>query len=127
VTATAAIAEPPLPRPRPEGLTGPGRPETIDYNAIAAIAYGDDRAEAEGSEFMSLEQRQRLAPIPNEEPLSRFDPRREGLVAVVGPDGEPIWIYEDQMRGRDATNSGVTFQTRRVQSNPFGFVYDEFW
>lgn len=120
-----AVIEPPRPIPRPEGLTVP-RSQAIDYDAIAEIAYGNRGVVPETQGFMSLEERRALAPIPGEEPLEPYDPRREGLVAVVGPDGEPIWIYEDQVRGQAAPDSGVTFQTRRVQSHPYGFVYDEY-
>src|SRR5690606_7718561 len=54
---TVAVAEPPRPIPRPEGLTGP-RQQAIDYDAIAAIAYGEDGAVPETGEFMSLQERQ---------------------------------------------------------------------
>jgi hypothetical protein len=30
------------------------------------------------------------------------------------------------VRGNATSNSGVTFETRRVQSNPFGFVYEDY-
>lgn len=142
---TVAINEPPRPIPRPEGLSVPRvqQPQSqpaIDYDAIAAIAYGQDETVIEppmvgnSGEFMSLEQRRQLAPLTGEVPYppasvpdrAPYDPSQDGLVAVVGPDGEPIWIYEDQVRGNATTNSGVTFQTRRVQSNPFGFVYEDF-
>lgn len=123
----AAVIEPPHPIPRPEGLTGP-RQQAIDYEAIAAIAYGEDRAVPDTGEFMSFEERHALTVPPTQEQyLAPDDPRRQGLVAVVGPNGEPIWIYEEQVRAGAATNSGVTFSTRRVQSNPFGFVYDDFY
>lgn len=124
---TVAVVEPPRPIPRPEGLTGP-RQQAIDYDAIAAIAYGEDGAVPETGEFMSLQERQALvAPQPRDDYLAPDDPRREGLVAVVGPDGEPIWIYEEQMRAGVPGNSGATFSTRRVQSNPFGFVYEDYY
>lgn len=122
-----AVIEPPRPVPRPEGLTGP-RQQAIDYEAIAAIAYGEEPVAIDTGEFMSLEQRRALvAPQVQEQYLAPDDPRRQGLVAVVGPNGEPIWIYEEQVRAGAATNSGVTFSTRRVQSNPFGFVYEDYY
>lgn len=121
----ANVAEPPRPIPRPEGLTGPSvlastapqRGTVIDYEAIAAAAYGSD------DEFMSIEQRRALAPLPGEAGYrSEYDPRTEGLVQVVGPDGVAIWVYEEQLRS--PTNSAVTFQTRRP-ANQFGFIYDD--
>lgn len=132
-----AVIEPPRPMPRPEGLSLPRAQQpqpVIDYDAIAAIAYGQDERVIEpplpapGGEFMSIEQRHQLAPLTSEFPStpSAYDPRQDGLVAVVGPDGEPIWIYEEQVRGNATSNSGVTFETRRVQSNPFGFVYEDY-
>lgn len=127
-----AVVAPPRPIPRPEGLSVPRPQQAIDYDAIAAIAYGQDETYVqpgtvpETGEFMPVEQRRALAPLADEGPYAPYDPRREGLVAVVGPDGEPIWIYEEQVRGNATTNSGVTFQTRRVQSHPYGFVYDDY-
>ncbi|WP_196257796.1 hypothetical protein [Pelagibacterium limicola] len=125
-TQTAGVIEPPRPIPRPEGLSVPRQQQAVDYEAIAAIAYGQDRAVPDTGEFMSLEERSRLGAVAGEDPYAPYDPRREGLVAIVGPDGEPIWIYEEQVRGNATTNSGVTFQQRRVQSHPYGFVYDDF-
>ncbi|WP_116653957.1 hypothetical protein [Pelagibacterium sediminicola] len=124
---TVAVAEPPRPIPRPEGLAGP-RQQPIDYDAIAAIAHGEDGAVPETGKFMSLQERQALvAPQPRNGYLAPDDPRRQGLVAVVGPDGEPIWIYEEQMRAGVPGNSGARFSTRRVQSNPYGFVYEDYY
>lgn len=121
----ALVAEPPRPIPRPEGLTGPSviastapqRGTVIDYEAIAAAAYGPD----DGTEFMSFEQRRALAPLPGEPGYAGYDPRADGLVEVIGPDGVTIWVYEEQLR---APSSGVTFQTRRPADN-YGFIYDE--
>lgn len=123
-----AIVEPPLPKPRPADLpvrtAAPQAPTTegIDYDAIAAAAYGQQgQPVAVDSQFMSIEQREALAPLPSE-PIPGgvgFDPGTEGLVAISGPSGETIWVYPEQL---DA-NSSVTFETRRV-GNEFGFIYD---
>lgn len=114
---SAAIAEPPRPIPRPEGLVAPAQP-AIDYDAVAAAAS----APWDDGEFMSYEQRRALAPVAGETGYGAQDPRQDGLVAIVGPSGQTIWVYEDQLR---ANESRVTIQSRQVQTNPYGFVYDD--
>ena len=62
-------------------------------------------------------------------PDSGYDPRigssseQDELVGVVGPNGEILWVYEEQV---PALNSRVTIQRRQQvpQNNPFGFVYE---
>lgn len=119
----------PQPVPRPEGLSVPksgqkadtepqGRP--IDYEAITAVANGARNGPDTG--FMSYEERAALAPLPGR---SQPMPGRAGqdeLVAVVGPQGETIWVYQDQI-------DSVTRRTDRPVSdpgNPYGFVYDDY-
>lgn len=109
-----AIAEPPLPRPRPEGLAVQSADSELDYDAIAEAAYG-----AREPQF-SPQERQALEPMPG---VSEFTPNRanqDELVGVVGPNGEVIWVYEEQV---PSMNSRVTIQ-RQQPVNPFGFVYD---
>lgn len=120
-----AIAEPPLPRPRPEGLTvrsaeteaAQGAETGLDYDAIADAAYG-----ARDPQFSTPSGPQTLEPMPG---ISDFDPNagrsnQDELVGVVGPNGEVIWVYEEQV---PSMNSRVTVQ-RQQPVNPFGFVYD---
>lgn len=126
-TAPVAVLEPPLPLPRPEGLQGQRTtasvaPEpqrgAVDYDAIAAAAYGGD-----DSAFMTPEERRELAPMPgvaNFEPEESFDPRSQGLVEIVDASGERIWVYEDQIRD---TDSRVTVNNQR-RAEEFGFVYE---
>lgn len=127
-----AVIVPPRPIPRPEGLSVPRQEPAIDYDALAAIAYGQDEAIVPpapvpgAGEWLPNAQPEAYGPVIEDTPYEPYDPRREGLVAVVGPDGEPIWIYEEQMRGNSMPNSDVTFETRRVQSHPYGFVYDDY-
>ena len=113
-----AIIEPPLPRPRPDGLAARGVETGLDYDAIADAAYG-----GRDSEFMTPQQRQTLEPMPGVsgfEPNGGYAPPQDELVGVVGPNGEVIWVYEEQVPNM---NSRVTIQ-RQQTVNPFGFLYD---
>lgn len=113
-----AVAEPPLPKPRPEGLSVQSAGAELDYDAIAQAAYG-----AREPELMTQQERQTLAPMSS---VSNFDPRgtqnpgRDDLVGVVGPNGEVIWVYEEQV---PTMNSRVTIQ-RQQPVNPFGFTFE---
>ena len=125
-TQTAAI-EPPLPQPRPQDMPVREAEPFIDYDAIANAAYEAERANPPAGQPQSgitFEQRQALAPIPNEgfEDSNGYDPRQDQLVGVVGPNGEVIWIHEDQVRN---TNQSRVNVQRTQRENPFGFVYDE--
>lgn len=137
-TETAAVEMPPIPVPRPADLPEPPRTasvsdgqqdgvragQRIDYEAITAAAHGQSRSSVE---FMSREDRERLAPIPNEPgyaaaPASSYDPRTDGLVEVVTANGDVIWVYQDQVDRRGAELVGPVNRG----SNPLGFVYDSF-
>lgn len=113
-----AVIEPPLPRPRPESLAVRSVETGLDYDAIADAAYG-----GRDSEFMTPQQRQTLESMPGVagfEPNGGYAPRQDELVGVVGPNGEVIWVYEEQV---PTMNSRVTIQ-RQQTVNPFGFLYD---
>ena len=113
-----AIAEPPLPRPRPEGLAVQSTETGLDYDAIADAAY-----EARQPQFLTPPEPRTLEPMPG---VSDFNPNgvarsnQDELVGVVGPNGEVIWVYEDQV---PTMNSRVTIQ-RQQPVNPFGFVFE---
>lgn len=116
-----AVVPPPTPQPRPEGLEVRPNERVVDYEAIAEAAYGTP-----SGEFMSREERSSLAPLPGGNQTGAvYDPRQDELVGIVGPNGEVIWVYEDQVR---SPNSRVTFQgwqqNAPPSNNPFGFVYD---
>lgn len=118
VETQVAVVEPPLPRPRPEGLAVRSVETGFDYNAIAEAAYGE-----RDSEFMTPQERRTLEPMPGVagfDSAGGYDPRQDELVGVVGPNGEVIWVYEDQV---PAMNSRVTIQ-RQQQVNPFGFIFE---
>ncbi|RDE10187.1 hypothetical protein [Pelagibacterium lacus] len=109
-----AVSEPPRPMPRPEGLVAPtSAPDVVDYDAIAAVAGA-----APETEFMSPEQRRSL--VTTSETYTSNQPNADGLVQIVGPSGQVIWVYADQLQAND---SRVTVQ-RPQPDNPFGFVYD---
>lgn len=141
-----AVIEPPRPIPRPAGLTaaprdpistagtgGQAASGMIDYDATVNAPFG-----IPAEPPMTLDQRQDLLPPANlgnhpatENGVVR-DPERDELVGVVGPSGQVIWIYEEQLRNND---SRVTFQTNQPAQNPaplqnsqpvnpFGFVYE---
>jgi hypothetical protein len=126
---TAAI-EPPRPLPRPDGLAVPQQQDAtgIDYDAIARAA-GVSRQNSQMSVpgVLTPPDTQTLAPLAG--PDSGYDPRIGGtsdqdeLVGVVGPNGEILWVYEEQV---PTLNSRVTIQRQQQvpQTNPFGFVYE---
>jgi len=127
--AEMAAIEPPRPLPRPEGL-GVSQQETtgIDYDAIARAAGAPNRnSQVSAPGFLVPPDTQTLAPLTG--PDSGYDPRigssseQDELVGVVGPNGEILWVYEEQV---PALNSRVTIQRRQQvpQNNPFGFVYE---
>lgn len=148
-----AVTEPPRPLPRPEGLSAAPRSDAIDYDAIAAAAGGQTstgvlQPPAQQQSVITLPQQQQPvittplpqqsatvvpqqpammtppAPVPGADGLLR-DPNRDELVGVVGPSGQIIWVYEEQLR--ETERSRVTFQNNQPQpqqTNPFGFVYD---
>lgn len=149
-----AVTAPPRPLPRPEGLSAAPREEAIDYDAIAAASGGQTsgvlRPPAQQQSVITLPQQQQQqsvitqplpqqsanvapqqpaaitppAPVPGDDGLLR-DPNRDELVGVVGPSGQIIWVYEEQLR--ETERSRVTFQNNQPQApqvNPFGFVYD---
>ena len=110
-----AVIEPPLPRPRPADL--PTAEPSLDYDAIAGAAYGDRAAD-----IAVPQERRELEPMPGvSEFAGNYDPREDELVGVVGPNGEVIWVYEEQVQGMN--NSRVSVQ-RPQPVNPFGFVYE---
>ncbi len=121
-TRMAAV---PLPQARPADL--PVRPAIEpDYEEVAETTPQQTQTSSSSGtsgEFMSQSERENLAPMPadpNYDTSGGYDPRDDGLVGVVGPNGEVIWVYEDQV---PQNNSRVTFQNQ-ASSNPFGFLYD---
>ncbi|WP_127142928.1 hypothetical protein [Pelagibacterium montanilacus] len=136
-SATEVAAIPPLPLPRP--ADAPSRPvqtasvaeprqvETrTDYEAITAAAHG--QSSGSSVEFMSREQRERLAPLTAEPGYASnsspdFDPRAEGLVEVVTANGDTIWVYEDQV---DRGSAQLVGPVNDGGSAPLGFIYDTF-
>ncbi len=126
---TAAI-EPPRPLPRPEGLGVPRQQETtgIDYDAIARAAGASGQSsQVLAPGFLTPPNTRTLAPLDG--PDGGYDPRIGGtpeqdeLVGVVGPNGEILWVYEEQV---PTLNSRVIIDRRQQapQTNPFGFVYE---
>ena len=126
---TAAI-EPPRPLPRPEGLAVPQEqePTGIDYDSIArAASASSQNSQVTGAGFLAPPDTQTLAPLTG--PDGGYDPRTGGtpgqdeLVGVVGPNGEILWVYQEQV---PTLNSRVTIERRQQvpQTNPFGFVYE---
>lgn len=117
--AQVAVVEPPMPRPRPADLPVKEASREIDYDAIAEAAYG-----GQNNEFMSREEREAIAPMPGDSgygAVQAFDPRAEGLVEVVGPNGERVWVYQEQL---ESSRSGVRFQEGSA-GNDHGFIYEE--
>lgn len=114
-----AVVAPPLPKPRPEGLAVRPPAPAIDYNAIAEAAYGGDT-----EDYLQVPPQQDvLAPMSGVYDFDRAEgniPHDDELVGVVGPNGEVIWVYQEQV---PTLNSRVTVQ-RSQPANPFGFVYD---
>lgn len=118
-TVETAAVEPPRPMPRPEGLIVP---QAADYEAITAAAYETAARPGPEEGFMSYEDRIALAPLAGGgQPMPRPAGQDE-LVAVVGPDGEVIWIYEDQAGGA----TGYEPRPAAKPGNPYGFVYDDY-
>ncbi len=123
---TAAI-EPPRPLPRPEGLGVPQQQDAtgIDYEAIArAAGMSGQNSQVSAPGFLTPPDTQTLAPLSGSNSAS--DPRnreQDELVGVVGPNGEILWVYEEQV---PALNSRVVIERRQQapQTNPFGFVYE---
>lgn len=128
--AVMVAVEPPRPQPRPEGL-GVVRQQDetgIDYDAIAEAARASNQTIVPSDTgFPSPPETQRLAPLGGQDggydPRTGYSPEQDELVGVVGPNGEILWVYEEQV---PTLNSRVTVQRRQQvpQSNPFGFVYD---
>jgi hypothetical protein len=114
----------PRPIPRPEGLqlpprqaAQPSQPVPVDYGTVTASTSRSN------PDYLTFEERQRLAPIPNvPTPAPAPSPREDGLVEVIGDNGEVIWLYEEQVRDYyQGQGSRVVAPT-----NEFGFVYDEY-
>lgn len=102
-----AVSAPPLPQPRPEGLAvRPAEP----------VAQVPPPSQPNG-EFMSAEERGSLITLPGD---PAGGPTQDGLVQIVGPSGQTIWVYEDQLQAND---SRVMFE-RLPPNNPFGFIYE---
>lgn len=116
-TQVAAV-EPPLPRPRPADL--PTAEPALDYDAIADAAFEDG-----GRDTVVPQEPEGLEPMPGvSEFAGNYDPREDELVGVVGPNGEVIWVYEEQVQGMNGrSNSRVSVQ-RQQPANPFGFIYE---
>lgn len=119
VKTEVAVAAPPLPKPRPEGLAVRTAAPAIDYDAIAEAAYGGET----GDYLIAPPEPDVLAPMAGVYDYDRTEgavPHDDELVGVVGPNGEVIWVYEEQV---PALNSRVTVQ-RQQPANPFGFIYE---
>jgi hypothetical protein len=124
VDTQVAVIEPPLPKPRPANLGVQTAPSTgLDYNAIAGAAFGESQ-----DQIIRLPEREGLAPMPGVsefEARTNYDPNQDELVGVVGPNGEVVWVYEEQVPN---INSRVTVQRQQPQQpplgNPFGFIYE---
>lgn len=116
-----AVIEPPRPIPRPQGLESAPQETDLDYAAIANVARGEP-----ARDLFPLEPPRPIgAPqvderYPNAENGVVRDPSRDDLVGVVGPSGQIIWVYEEQLR---SNNSQVTFEAPQPV-NPFGFVFE---
>lgn len=117
-----AVIPPPLPQPRPANLPVREAEPAMDYDAIAEAAYGQQSGVLTPPTPPSQPQTQALAPMQgvNQFSGSGRNPDQDELVGVVGPNGEMLWVYEDQVQ---SMNSRVTIQ-RPQQFNPFGFVYE---
>lgn len=124
VDTQVAVIEPPLPKPRPANLgvqTAPTPTTGLDYNAIAGAAFGQSQ-----DQIIRLPEREGLAPMPGVsefEARTNYEPNQDELVGVVGPNGEVVWVYEEQVPN---INSRVTVQRQQPQplGNPFGFIYE---
>lgn len=104
--AVASVPQAPRPVPRPEGLSLP-RVEAGNYESITAAAHGAPAPP--------------VPPAPVAAPPGgAYDPRQDGLVQVIGDNGQPIWIYEEQVPAYRGRNPGAS----AVPDNEFGFVYD---
>ncbi|WP_404403055.1 hypothetical protein [Pelagibacterium halotolerans] len=119
--AAVAAIEPPKPMPRPEGLSLPAS-QAIDYGTVTASTGSAAARPGPEAGFMSYEERIALAPLTGESQPMPGRRGRDELVAVVGANGEVIWVYEEQTRG------ATTFPVRPVvkSGNPYGFVYDDY-
>ncbi|WP_417582708.1 hypothetical protein [Pelagibacterium sp.] len=129
-SAETAAIEPPRPLPRPAGLEKPQRQNAdgIDYDAIANAARGPiENYENSVTNFLTPPDTQLLAPLT--ETNADYErnlggrPEQDELIGVVGPNGEVLWVYEEQV---PTLNSRVTIERRQQvpQTNPFGFVYE---
>ncbi|MCD7060146.1 hypothetical protein [Pelagibacterium xiamenense] len=118
---TVASVEPPKPLPRPEGLSVPSG-QAVDYETVTASAGNAAVRSAPDAGFMSYEERLALAPLSGEPQPMPVHQGQDELVAVVGANGEVIWVYEEQTRG------ATVYPGRPVANpgNPYGFVYDDY-
>lgn len=118
---TVAVVEPPRPIPRPEGLTLPRQEQAVDQNAVtASVARPASGVSVSSNGFMSREEREALAPMPGE-PVRPVNGSGE-LVAIVGNNGQVIWVHADQVgpAGRVAPMPSAPV------GNRYGFVYDDY-
>lgn len=118
---TVAVVEPPRPIPRPEGLTLPQQGQTVDHNAVtASVARPASGISVSSEGFMSREEREALAPMPGQ-PVRPAGASGE-LVAIVGNNGQVIWVHADQAgpAGRVAPMPSAPV------GNQYGFVYDDY-
>lgn len=107
-----AIAPPPPPA-RPEGLFARPAPDVLDYNAIAEAAYG-----TRADDLVRIQDQPVPGPLPPE-PIPQLSDQQH-LVRIVGPDGQAIWVYPDQI---ERPESRVVIE-RWQAPNPFGFLYE---
>lgn len=124
-TEVASLPNAPVPVPRPDGLEAPGRSVETRYTASTT------RADS------SVGFERRSSPTPGRDPglvpqaLDRVgarsepaapasrapSPEDEGLIEVIGENGESIWLYPEQVRSGDRAPANA------VDTDSYGIVY----